>query len=165
MNAKRRTSAPRRLATASRGEGATTAPPPGRTSNIPTSKPLQARSVLVPHLHQLVAEADLDSALALAEALLRTAADAEIAGIAARCRRELDMTYVARLGGWTSVVQVEVPPSRWLELDLDPRECFLLAHLDDASTLETIVDISGIPAHEALRILCGLFERRLIRVR
>lgn len=165
MKGKRRSSTPRAAGAGARAPGATTAPPPGRASKIPTSKPHQARTLLVPRLHQLVADGDLDNALALAEALLRASADAEIDAVAARCRAELDRRFLSRLGPLNRVVVLHVPPSRWLDLDLDPRECFLLAHVDDVSTLQTIVDVSGMPKHDALRVLCSLLDRGLIGVR
>lgn len=48
-------------------------------SAIPTSKPTQARTLLVARLHRLFVRGDLESAVALAEALLGTTTDAPTA--------------------------------------------------------------------------------------
>lgn len=147
MDGKRRSSAPRRM------------------SDLPTSKPLHAKTVLVPRLKQLVANGDLENALVLAEALLNVEPDADVEAIAESCRTELERRYVARFGRLSDVPYLKLPPSRWLELELDARECFLLAHVDDVSSFEMIVDVSALPAHEALKILAALVERGIIGVR
>jgi hypothetical protein len=46
--------------------------------------------------------------------------------------------------------------------DLDPREYFLLSLLDPITTVETLLDICGMPAEEALALLDGLVRRGII---
>lgn len=52
----------------------------------------------------------------------------------------------------------------WMALDLDHRACFLLVHVDNVSSFEMILDTSGMPRHEAMRVLCDLQERGIIAV-
>jgi len=51
-----------------------------------------------------------------------------------------------------------------MALDLDHRACFLLVHVDNVSSFEMILDTSGMPRHEAMRVLCDLQERGIIAV-
>lgn len=140
-----------------------------RGSDWPTSKPQQAKGVLLARIRQLEETGDLESALAIAEALNEAlgagSRDPEIDAAVGRCRTALQAKYAARLGPLSGVPVLRVPSDRWLELDLDARTCFVLAHLDSISNVETIVDVSGLPAHEALRILCVLLERGVIAIR
>jgi hypothetical protein len=46
--------------------------------------------------------------------------------------------------------------------ELEPREYFLLSLLDGATTVEMLLDISGMPAEEALALLDGLVRRGLL---
>ena len=46
--------------------------------------------------------------------------------------------------------------------ELEPREYFLVSLLDGNTTVETLLDISGMPAEEALALLDGLVRRGLV---
>jgi hypothetical protein len=49
---------------------------------------------------------------------------------------------------------------RWLSLD--HRSGFLLSLIDGTSSVEELLDISGMPRLDALRIMYGLFQERVI---
>jgi hypothetical protein len=70
--------------------------------------------------------------------------------------------YLARLGSPTQVVRVAVPSDQIRWLSLDHRAGFLLSLIDGRSTIEEILDISGMPRLDALRILYGLLDQRAI---
>jgi hypothetical protein len=48
--------------------------------------------------------------------------------------------------------------------DLDHREYFLISLMDGATTIETILDICGMPSDEALAILESLERRGIVQV-
>ena len=50
-------------------------------------------------------------------------------------------------------------------LTLDHRAGFILSHVDGVSDVETILDVSAMPAEEALRILGELVARRIVTLR
>jgi hypothetical protein len=60
---------------------------------------------------------------------------------------------------------VIVPPEVLLSLPLDHREAFLMSFVDGKSSLEAIVEASGIPLLDALRLLCQLIELKVVVIR
>jgi hypothetical protein len=79
-------------------------------------------------------------------------------------RKKLTEIYMSRLGRLSNVPLLKVPSNEWMTLDLDHRACFLLVHVDNVSSLDMILDVSGMPRHEALRVLCSLLARGIIAV-
>jgi hypothetical protein len=61
------------------------------------------------------------------------------------------------------VVMVPREQLRWLSID--HRAGFLLSHVDGVSSLEMILDVSGMPTLDALKILCELAQQRVISFR
>ena len=61
------------------------------------------------------------------------------------------------------VVAVDRPAS--VGLTLDHRAGFMLSHVDGVSTFEEILDVSGMPTLEALRIIVELLEQKVIVIR
>ncbi len=61
------------------------------------------------------------------------------------------------------VVMVATEQLRWLSID--HRAGFLLSHIDGVSSLEMILDVSGMPLLDALKILCELVQQRVITLR
>ena len=55
-----------------------------------------------------------------------------------------------------------VPPGRVVGLDLDHREGFVVSLVDGRSSLESMIDLSGMSMVETLRIVCRLIEARVI---
>jgi hypothetical protein len=70
--------------------------------------------------------------------------------------------YTARIGLLSQVATVAVPPDQIRWLSLDHRAGFLLSLIDGHSTLDEVLDISGMPRLDALRILFSLIEERVI---
>ncbi len=60
---------------------------------------------------------------------------------------------------------VLLPHEHLCELDLDHRAGFVLSLIDGTSSLESILDVSGMPLLESLRVLCDLVEKRAIALR
>ena len=52
-----------------------------------------------------------------------------------------------------AVPRVIVTPQQLLALPLDPRSGFLLARIDGFSSLQTLLDVSAMPAGEAMALL------------
>lgn len=109
---------------------------------------------------------DYTGALAIAEKLL--AADPEHAaarGCAANCRAVLRQMYTTKIGPLGRVPLVMVPRDQLRWLSIDHRAGFVLSLVDGVSTLEMILDVSGMPELDALRILCDLAQQRIIAFR
>jgi len=108
---------------------------------------------------------DFTGALVIAESVLEIEqSDAEALRYAESCRKVLTQMYAARLGALDRVVSVAVPADQIRWLSLDHRAGFLLSLVDGISTLEEILDISGMSRLEALRIMYTLLEQRVITI-
>jgi hypothetical protein len=106
---------------------------------------------------------DFTGALVVAEALLEAnPRHDEARRCHELCTSVLSQMYLARLGSPTQVVRVAVPSDQIRWLSLDHRAGFLLSLIDGRSTIEEILDISGMPRLDALRILYGLLDQRAI---
>jgi hypothetical protein len=73
--------------------------------------------------------------------------------------------YTARLGSVSLVPKIVLPPERIKWLTLDHRTGFLLSCIDGRSSVEEILDVSGMPALDSLRILCDLLQQQIIAMR
>ncbi len=161
-----------------RSRATATLPPPGRPrSDHPPlgSMPPEsaeslrlisrARSVAPPPLdlagemHDRFALGDFTGALRSAELLLgQDASDPEAAQVAATARERLVAFHLARLGGPEAVLGLRVAGAEVRWLGLDHRAGFLLSLVDGTTTVEEVVDLSGMPRHEALRLLAELLD-------
>jgi hypothetical protein len=65
---------------------------------------------------------------------------------------------------FSCVPRLAVTPQELALLPLDHREGFLVACVDGVSTIETILDVSAMPAEEALLILESLVERGVLLI-
>jgi hypothetical protein len=102
---------------------------------------------------------DFTGALRAAELVLGKQADnAEANKCAASCRERLGHLHLSRLGGSGRVPRVAVDGSEVRWLGLDHRAGFLLSRVDGASTIDELVDLSGMARHEALKILVELMD-------
>jgi hypothetical protein len=84
---------------------------------------------------------------------------------AEECRTTLQQMYTARIGPMDRVPVVMVPREQLRWLSIDHRAGFLLSHIDGVSSLEMILDVSGMPTLDALKILCELAQQRVISFR
>ena len=143
-------------------------PPAMRTADSTDSLRLvSARSRPSPaHPPDLAAEmndrfalGDFTGALRAAELLLgQDPKDAEATQVATVSRDRLVSFYLARLGGLEAVLDLKVAGAEVRWLGLDHRAGFLLSCVDGTTTVEEIVDVSGMPKHEALRLLAELLD-------
>jgi hypothetical protein len=65
---------------------------------------------------------------------------------------------LALIGPLEQVPSLAIAPARLTELRVDHRAGFLLAQVDGSLTLETLIDISGMPKLEVLRLIYTLVE-------
>lgn len=112
---------------------------------------------------------DYTGALDLAEQIVGDGVDdpldLEARRCAEGCRATLIRMYHARIGSVDRVPVVVVPRERLRWLSLDHRAGFLLSRIDGASTVEDILDVSGMPMLDALRILAELVTKQVIAFR
>ncbi len=116
-----------------------------------------------PLMKDRYAMGDFSGALEIAESLLASdQSDLEAQRYATSCRDVLTQMYLSRLGGLDQVIGVVLPPEELRWLNLDHRAGFLLSLVDGVSTIEELLDISGMSRLDALRILVTLREQRAI---
>jgi hypothetical protein len=102
---------------------------------------------------------DFSGALLAAEIVLgKEPGHVEARKCAQSCRERLSHLHLSRLGGGDRVPRVAVQGSEVRWLGLDHRAGFLLSRIDGNSTIEELVDLSGMPRHEALKLLVELLE-------
>ncbi len=107
---------------------------------------------------------DFTGALRAAELLIGRDPDhAEARRYAESSRERLVHLYTSRLGGMDRTPEVAVPDSEVRWLGLDHKAGFLLSRVDGVNTLEEIVDVSGMPRLEALKMLVELLDAGAIR--
>lgn len=109
---------------------------------------------------------DFSGALRAAELVLgQKPSDARAGEYAEACRERLAALYLARLGGGARAIERAVQPSdvRWL--GIDHRAGFMLSQIHGDTSIEELVDISGMPRHDALKLLVELVGSGAVRVR
>ncbi|MCC6647204.1 MAG: hypothetical protein IT374_16730 [Polyangiaceae bacterium] len=108
---------------------------------------------------------DFSGALEVAVTLLeQDPMNAEAASYAESCREKLFAMYAAKLGSMQEIPRVIVPPDQVRWLTLDHRAGFVLSCIDGYSTIEEILDVSGMSPLDALRVLHELSQQRIIAV-
>jgi hypothetical protein len=106
---------------------------------------------------------DFTGALVVAESLLDADPENEDAKrYAQSCREVLTQMYAARIGPMEQVATVAVPPDQITWLSLDHRAGFLLSLVDGVSSIDEILDISGMTRLDALRIMYTLVQQNVI---
>ncbi|MDP9151590.1 MAG: hypothetical protein M3O36_16845 [Myxococcota bacterium] len=110
-----------------------------------------------------LAAGDYGGALLAAEALLvHQPGHGDALDCAQMARTEMRKLYVSRLGSLDRVPQLAMATQGLLALSLDFRAGLLLARIDGRSSIEQLVEHSGLPPIEALRILSELHLARAI---
>jgi len=71
---------------------------------------------------------------------------------------------LAKLGGELKVPKLAVDRAKINTLALDHRAGFVLSLVDGRIPIEDILDVSGMPRRDALRILCELVDRGVIKL-
>lgn len=109
---------------------------------------------------------DYSGALVQAEGILTTQPQhAEASKIAEECQRVLIKMYAARIGPLDRVPMVMVQQHELRWLSIDHRAGFLLSLVDGLSSIEMILDVSGMPLLDTLRILHELYQQKIISFR
>lgn len=78
------------------------------------------------------------------------------------CRATLIGMLTARIGRLDRCPIVAVPQDQIRWLSLDHRAGFLLSLIDGTSTVDEVLDMSGMPRLDALRLVCDLLEQRVL---
>jgi hypothetical protein len=109
---------------------------------------------------------DYSGALEIAEKILADTPDDRAAlACAENCRTVLRQMYATRIGPLDRVPVVMVPRDQLRWLSIDHRAGFVLSLVDGVSTLEMIIDVSGMAELDTLRILSELAQQRIISLR
>jgi len=117
-------------------------------------------------MNDRVSLGDYTGALEIAEKLLEVDADDEAVKVVAEsCRGILKQMYTARIGPLDRVPLVMVARDQLRWLTIDHRAGFVLSLVDGVSSLEMILDVSGMAELDALRILSELAQQRIISFR
>jgi hypothetical protein len=142
------------------GEVARSGPPPAVLMPSPPASP---RDGEITEMKDRYAMGDFTGALIVAEGLLEANADdIDAQRYAQSCRDVLTQMYTARIGALSQRVSVAVPGDQIRWLSLDHRAGFVLSLIDGSSTVEELLDISGMNRLDALRIIYTLFDQRVI---
>jgi hypothetical protein len=132
------------------------------SSNPPKSTNVPQASDPVAMMKLARANSDHHTALTMAEAILaREPGHVTALSCAAESRDRLMDGYDRKLGPRYRMVRVMVGLDEVQRLGLDPRAAFVLSRIDGTSTIEEIIDMSGMPALEAMRLLADIFDRGL----
>ncbi len=106
---------------------------------------------------------DFTGALVVAESILEANPEnPDAKRYAQSCREVLTQMYAARLGPMDQVAVVSVPQEQITWLSLDHRAGFLLSLVDGVSSIEEILDVSGMTRLDALRIMYTLYQQNVI---
>jgi hypothetical protein len=108
---------------------------------------------------------DFTGALRAAELWLGTDPEnAAAKNYAASCREHLEQFYQSRLGSFDRVAEVAVESSEIRWLGLDHRAGFFLSRVDGSTTVDELLDLSGMPRLEALATLVELLDMGAVRL-
>lgn len=106
---------------------------------------------------------DFSGALLMAERILRERPrDNEATAFAKRCRDVLVDMFSSRLSGLHRVPRIVMGADQIRWLSLDHRAGFLLSMIDGISSIDDLLDVSGMQRVDALRILCDLLDQKVI---
>jgi len=109
---------------------------------------------------------DYSGALVMAESMLdENPTHVEAREYAESCRSVLQQMYTARIGPLDRVPVVDIAHDQLRWLSIDHRTGFILSLVDGISSLEMILDVSGMPPLDALRMLFELVQQRIISIR
>ena len=127
------------------------------------SDPLPVEDPALVDMKDRYATGDFSGALVVAEGILAENAEHEDAlRCRERCTEVLSQMYLARLGSLGQIIRVAVAEDQIRWLSLDHRAGFLLSLIDGNSSIDELLDVSSMPRLEALRILFGLLDQRVI---
>lgn len=126
-------------------------------------KPVAPGEPSVQEMQERYALGDFTRALELAEAILQKHPDdTTTRRYAQNCRDVLTQMFAARIGPLDQVMSVVISPQEVQWLSLDHRAGFLLSLVDGQSTVDEILDISGMSRLDALKIIHQLVEQQVV---
>lgn len=106
---------------------------------------------------------DFSGALEVAESILdKHPNNDEAKNVARKCREVLQDMYSSRIAGLHRVPRVVMSSDQIRWLSLDHRAGFVLSMIDGISSVDDLLDVSGMPRLDALRILCELLDAKVI---
>lgn len=157
-------------AVAASAEAMRSIPVPAPENQVPTSPPPAPPAPPPPpsaqEMNDRIALGDYSGALEIAEQLLETDPTNEPVRVCAEsCRGILKQMYITRIGPLDRVPIVMVARDQMRWLSIDHRAGFVLSLVDGVSSLEMILDVSGMAVLDALRILSELAQQRIISFR
>ncbi len=140
-------------------------PPPVSPASSPiASAPLSAEAEQQA-MKDKFAMGDFSGALELAENFLhKSPSDVEARSLAEKCREVLLDMYSSRISGLDRVPRIVMSPDQIRWLSLDHRAGFLLSMVDGVSSVDDLLDVSGMHRLDALRILCSLLDQKVIQL-
>ena len=150
---------------------AVTMPPPVRSvapdlSDVrpaPGPVPPPSNDQALADMRAYLVNQDFSSALVVAEALLEEDPNnREAKECVLRCQAALQAVYLRRLGSLHQVPVLALSKTELRQAAIDHRSGFLLSLMDGVSTLEMILDVSGMPMLESLRVVLGLVDQGVI---
>ena len=106
---------------------------------------------------------DFSGALQLADKLLiKNPRHVETAALATKCREVLEDMYASRISDMRKIPSIIMGPDQIRWLSLNHRSGFLLSMIDGVSSVDDLLDVSGMQRLDALRIVCSLLEQKVI---
>ncbi|MGH7271474.1 MAG: hypothetical protein ACREJ3_13675 [Polyangiaceae bacterium] len=109
---------------------------------------------------------DYSGALEVAELLLaEDETDADVLSCAQECRTILEAMCMARLGSLHQIPTVIVQRAQLRWLSMDHRAGFVLSLIDGVSTIENVLDVSGMPRLDAMRVLLEFVDQEIVALR
>lgn len=132
---------------------------------VDRSRPSEPALDLMAEVRARYALDDLTGALQMAELVLGADVNnAEAKQFASTCRQRLESLYTSQVGPLSAIPRVDVPDTdiRWL--GLDHRAGFLLSRVDGFTSLEELLDLSGMPRLEALKTVLSLVDAGAIMI-
>jgi hypothetical protein len=109
---------------------------------------------------------DYSGALEMAELILtEDPANLEAAECGENSRTVLEKMLATKIGTLDRIPTVIVPRTQMRWLSIDHRAGFILSLIDGSSSVEMILDVSGMPKLDALRILHELLQQRIVALR
>jgi hypothetical protein len=117
-------------------------------------------------MRERVSLGDYTGGLEMAELILAgDPSNLEAAECGENCRSVLERMFVAKIGPLDRAPVVIVPGTQMRWLSIDHRAGFVLSLIDGVSTVEMILDVSGMARLDALRILHDLMQQRIVGFR
>ncbi|MFO0613702.1 MAG: hypothetical protein U0414_14000 [Polyangiaceae bacterium] len=130
-----------------------------------TTRGFQEDDPLLAPIRDRVAKGDFMGALMRAEGILQTEPDNIGATyFATMCQEKIRDLYFARLGSGEGIPHVQVGPDAIVALALDHRSGFLISLIDGIASIDDVLDMSGMPPIEALRLLLELKNEGVIGI-